>query len=351
MGQFSPLAVSPPATWATSPRPSAPSPLTYSRRFLHSGLLRSHALSNDLHSSQSASVLPRTIYGGLRLNSTSSAPYTSSPPPPKPVPTLRTHPWRFITTFGVVHPILHYTIFLPPIYLLCSQTGFATWILAGPSGAALLKTRIPEWIPNGTVYGLRDTRERVRKRWEKKGSHEKKRIEQTSVEQEQASPNKQRGWVGSLVSKGLDQIPVPSQLSGITDKGKDYLVEKAQAKAGSIESQATAGSPVVASGSQPTIEDWMETTIYKSIAYTIKTGKALGGFIKAQRSEEPPSLEDIKAIKDDELNQGGARGWLATQFKGHTEDMRIRSVVDALTAWLVVKVSCRRVAPYLNVVD
>lgn len=299
---------------------------------------------------QSHGVMASTMYGGLRYNSTAAAGVgtragAGSGPPRPPQPTLRTHPWRFITTFAVVHPLLHYTLFLPPIYLLCSQTGFATWLLAGPSGAALLRTTIPDWVPNGTVYGLRDCRERVKKRWSKRGESTAN-VEAAVNRDKSESSDARAGLVRGLVSKGLDQVQLPS---GLKAKGQAYLEDKISQHTDESKSApvTTSVSPVTPAGPRPTIEDWMETTIYKSLSSTIRTGKSLGGLIRQYKGSDkpPPSLDEIRKVKDDEVgssNGGGgyfsnSRAWVQGQVKDHAQDVRIRSVVDGLTAWLLVK--------------
>lgn len=275
------------------------------------------------------SAFARGLNPSVRFNSTSG----SNPGGPRPAVTLRTHPWRFITTFGVIHPLLHYTLFLPPIYLLCSQTGFATWLLAGPSGAALLRTRVPDWIPNGSLYGLKDTRERVSRRW--KGQEE-----QVVVESGVEKKSMRDRALGGLISAGLDRIP--DKYSAIGEKGKEYIQSQQQGSS----TPSTTTTTTTTTSHAPTIEDWMETTIYKSIASTIRTGKSLRGLISSYRDngdKPPPSMDEIKSVKDDELSQSsGARKWFAGQVKDHTQDMRIRTVVDGLAAYLVVKVSFAR---------
>ncbi|CAO1623354.1 unnamed protein product [Sympodiomycopsis kandeliae] len=341
MGQFSPLTpASPqdlrlPVSDVRTPRWTGSNPLHSQVASLRNRTLGTnvgHPLLPNTNQTRPRGGMTGLAGNGLRFNSTQPSggrPVPTASPSPSPV-TLRTNPWRFITTFAVIHPLLHYTVFLPPIYLLCSQTNAATWLLAGPSGVALLKTTIPDWIPNGSVYGLRDTRQRVKKR----GSRHPQKEQNQPIQSTEEEMKQKKGLLKGLLSNGLDRIEVPSGLNGIKEKGQDYILSKSD---NYLPSMTSSSQPP--SGPRPTIEDWMETTIYKSISSTIKTGKSLGGLIKTYKgTKQPPSMEEIEAVKNDEIQNGsGKKTWLGGQIANHTQDVRIRTVVDGLTAWLVVK--------------
>lgn len=63
--------------------------------------------------------------------------------------------------FAAIHPTFTWAC-VAPVYFLCHYTNLTTLLMAGPQGVALLHTRIPSYIPEGVLYGLRGTRDKHR---------------------------------------------------------------------------------------------------------------------------------------------------------------------------------------------
>lgn len=203
----------------------------------------------------------------LRQVATQPAAATSIPPV-----SFRSHPLRYLCVFPTLHTTIAWGL-LGPTYFFLAATGLTPLFLAGPQGVAVLKTRIPDFVPNGFVYGLRDCR-------------------------------------ASVAARGTQE---------------------------------------------PTIEEWMETSIRKAAKGTWFGAKKLRSFITRVRGLNTPEgmtseverwakVLEKKGLPDAEdareptepSKSNPLRRYITDQASG----VKVRNLADAVAAWVLVKVSC-----------
>ncbi|CAO1621101.1 unnamed protein product [Parajaminaea phylloscopi] len=189
-------------------------------------------------------------------------------PGASPQVSFRQYPLRYLLVFPALHTTIAWGL-LGPTYLFLSATGLTPLFLAGPQGVTLLKTRIPNLVPNGLVYGLRDCRASVQGR----------------------------------------------------------------------------GNP------EPTIEEWMETSIKKAASGTWSAAKNLRSIIARVRGLSTPegveseverwakSLQDKGMPRGDEAQDqknagpGPVRAFITNQASG----VKVRDLADGVAAWVLIK--------------
>lgn len=247
----------------------------------------------------------------------SASPAAPPPNPQPPAVKFRNYPFRYAIVFPVLHSSIAWTL-LGPTYLFLSSTGLTPLFLAGPQGAAMLKTRIPSFVPNGVLYGLNDCRS-------KSGRDEVTVEEWMEVVLRKAAKNTWgaaktvRGLVNSFSSSGSGknaESKAPSKLEQVAyEFGQKGLPDGRDAQSSEDVGSSKWGA-------------WFSRA--KDVGDAVLNQSSSSS--QQQGTREFESEEDPESVRHRATT--AMRGYISSQAEG----IKVRDLADAAAAWVLVKV-------------
>ncbi|CAO1612712.1 unnamed protein product [Jaminaea pallidilutea] len=265
------------------------------------------------HSTSSAfAQLQRRLYS-------SASPAAPPPNPQPPAVKFRNYPLRYAIVFPVLHSSIAWTL-LGPTYLFLSATGLTPLFLAGPQGAAMLKTRIPSLVPNGVLYGLNDCRS-------KSGRDEVTVEEWMEVVLRKAAKNTWgaaktvRGLVNSFSSSGSGknaESKAPSKLEQVAyEFGQKGLPDGQDAQSSEDVGSSKWGA-------------WFSRA--KDVGDAV---------LNHNNSSSSQQQQGAKGVESEEEDPESVRHRATTAMRGYissqAEGIKVRDLADAAAAWVLVK--------------